>query len=61
MEPTNLLNPGFGMPPEEAVTRIADTFKHAALTALFRTLLHQLMTAQIRVHALDLSEMPDDV
>ncbi len=30
--------------------------KHAALTSLFRTLLHQLMTAQIRVHALDLSE-----
>jgi type I restriction enzyme S subunit len=30
--------------------------KHAALTALFRTLLHQLMTAQIRVHAFDLSD-----
>jgi len=29
--------------------------KHAALTDLFRTLLHQLMTAQIRVHDLDLS------
>jgi hypothetical protein len=29
--------------------------KHAALTALFRTLLHQLMTAQIRVHDLDLA------
>ena len=28
--------------------------KHAALTALFRTLLHQLMTAQIRVHDLEL-------
>jgi type I restriction enzyme S subunit len=28
--------------------------KHAALTALFRTLLHQLMSAQIRVHELDL-------
>jgi len=28
--------------------------KHIALTALFRTLLHQLMTAQIRVHDLDL-------
>ncbi|MFH0343488.1 MAG: restriction endonuclease subunit S [Chromatiales bacterium] len=31
--------------------------KHAALTALFRTLLHQLMTAQIRVHDLDLSAL----
>ncbi len=31
--------------------------KLAALTALFRTLLHQLMTAQIRVHALDLPEL----
>lgn len=31
--------------------------KHAALTALFRTLLHQLMTAQIRVNAFDLSEL----
>lgn len=29
--------------------------KHAAFTALFRTLLHQLMTAQIRVRDLDLS------
>ena len=29
--------------------------KHAALTDLFRTLLHQLMTARIRVHDLDLS------
>jgi type I restriction enzyme S subunit len=28
--------------------------KHAAFTDLFRTLLHQLMTAQIRVHDLDL-------
>ena len=35
--------------------------KHAALTALFRTLLHQLMTAQTRVCALDLSELPEDV
>ena len=35
--------------------------KHAALTALFRTLLHQLMTAQLRVHALDLSEIPEHV
>ena len=31
--------------------------KHAALTALFRTLLHQLMTAQIRVHDLDLPKL----
>ena len=31
--------------------------KHAALTALFRTLLHQLMTAQIRVHNLELLEL----
>jgi len=31
--------------------------KHAALTSLFRTLLHQLMTAQIRVHDIDLSEL----
>ncbi len=31
--------------------------KHATLTALFRTLLHQLMTAQIRVHDLDLPEL----
>lgn len=31
--------------------------KHAALTDLFRTLLHQLMTAQLRVHALDLPEL----
>ena len=28
--------------------------KHATLTALFRTLLHQLMTAQLRVHELAL-------
>ena len=31
--------------------------KHAALTALFRTVLHQLMTAQLRVHDLDLPEL----
>ncbi|MDD5036171.1 MAG: restriction endonuclease subunit S [Methylococcaceae bacterium] len=30
--------------------------KHAALTALFRTLLHKLMTAQIRVDQLDIEE-----
>jgi type I restriction enzyme S subunit len=31
--------------------------KHAAFTALFRTLLHQLMTARLRVHDLDLPEL----
>jgi type I restriction enzyme S subunit len=31
--------------------------KRAALTSLFRTLLHQLMTAQIRVNDLDLPEL----
>lgn len=31
----------------------------APLAALFRTLLHQLMTAQIRVHDLDLNEMQE--
>ena len=31
--------------------------KHAALIALFRTLLHQLMTAQLRVRALDLPDL----
>jgi hypothetical protein len=31
--------------------------KHAALTDLFHTLLHQLMTAQIRIHDLDLPEL----
>src|SRR5262249_21041383 len=31
--------------------------KHAALSALFRTLLHELMTARIRVHNLDLTEL----
>jgi type I restriction enzyme S subunit len=30
--------------------------KHAILSELFRTLLHQLMTAQIRVHDLDLTK-----
>lgn len=34
--------------------------KYAALTALFRTLLHQLMTAQLRVHDLDLSALGGD-
>ena len=32
------------------------TRKQAALSALFRTLLHELMTARIRVHDLDWSE-----
>jgi len=31
--------------------------KHAALSALFRTLLHELMTARIRVHDLDLQSI----
>ena len=31
--------------------------QEASLTALFRTLLHQLMTAQLRVHDLDLPEL----
>ena len=31
--------------------------KSAALTALFRTLLHQLMTAQLRVHDLDIPDL----
>ncbi len=31
--------------------------KRSSLTALFRTMLHQLMTAQIRVHDLDLPEL----
>jgi len=31
--------------------------KHAALSELFRTLLHELMTARIRVHDLDLPEL----
>ncbi|MDP3028639.1 MAG: restriction endonuclease subunit S [Deltaproteobacteria bacterium] len=31
--------------------------KHATLTALFRALLHQLMTAQLRVHNFDLPEL----
>jgi type I restriction enzyme S subunit len=31
--------------------------KHAGLSALFRTLLHELMTARIRVHQLDLPEL----
>jgi type I restriction enzyme S subunit len=31
--------------------------KHAALTNLFRTLLHQLMTAQVRVNKLDTANL----
>ena len=34
--------------------------KHATLSALFSTLLHQLMTAQLRVHDLDLPEQGTD-
>jgi type I restriction enzyme S subunit len=34
--------------------------KRTALTALFRTLLHQLMTAQVRVSDLDLAELAAD-
>jgi type I restriction enzyme, S subunit len=34
--------------------------KKKALSDLFRTLLHQLMTAQIRVHDLDLSFLEQD-
>ena len=53
-------------PAKEVQTEIADCLdateqktaihqrKYAALTALFRILLHQLMTAQIRVHDLEL-------
>jgi type I restriction enzyme S subunit len=33
--------------------------KHAALSALFRTLLHELITARIRVHDVDLSKLLD--
>ena len=31
--------------------------KHATLSAMFRTLLHELMTGKIRVHDLDLPEV----
>jgi type I restriction enzyme S subunit len=34
--------------------------KYAALMSLFRTLLHQLMTAQIRIHDLDLSSLEQE-
>jgi type I restriction enzyme S subunit len=49
---------------QRAIARILDAVdakqqshvrKHSVLNDLFRTLLHQLMTAQIRVHDLDLS------
>ena len=55
------------VPSREEQSKIADMFialeqkeqahirKRQTLTDLFRTLLHQLMTAQIRVHGLDLS------
>jgi type I restriction enzyme S subunit len=57
------------LPSLDEQRRIAETFqavdaksellgrKFAALTALFRTLLHQLMTAQVRVHDLSLPEL----
>lgn len=32
-------------------------YKNYTLSALFRTLLHQLMTAQLRVHDLDLDRL----
>jgi type I restriction enzyme S subunit len=35
--------------------------KKETLTALFRTLLHQLMTAQIRVHNIDLAELEHEL
>jgi type I restriction enzyme S subunit len=35
--------------------------KHTALSALFKTLLHELMTARIRVHDLDLPELEDAI
>ena len=35
--------------------------KKQTLSDLFHTLLHQLMTARLRVHVLDLSEIPEDV
>ena len=49
--------------PLDAVTKkiaVVQT-KRRLLEDLFRTLLHQLMTAQIRVHDLDLSELPEGV
>lgn len=58
-------------PTKDEETEIAECFKaadakaevhmrrKALLTDLFRTLLHQLMTAQIRVHDLDLPELED--
>jgi len=36
---------------------LRDRRKHASLAALFRTLLHPLMTAQFRVHDLDLDRL----
>jgi type I restriction enzyme S subunit len=35
--------------------------KHAALSGLFRTLLHELMTARVRVHNLDLPELESQI
>jgi type I restriction enzyme S subunit len=57
------------LPMKEVQTAIADCLdaaeqklaihqhKHVVLAATFRTLLHELMTAQIRVHDLDLSKL----
>jgi len=55
------------LPSLDEQRKIVDTFQavdakikllddHTALTALFRTLLHQLMTAQFRVDQLDIEE-----
>ena len=57
------------IPPKDQQIEIAESLwlvsekcalierKHAALSALFRTMLHELMTARIRVHNLDLPEL----
>jgi len=47
----------------DAVDRKIDIHrrKHGSLTALFRTLLHQLMTAQIRVHDFELPALSDHI
>jgi type I restriction enzyme S subunit len=67
--PTRIREFKFALPSRDEQQEIAKTLttfdrklanleaKHAALTALFRTLLHQLMTAQIRVDQLDIEEL----